>query len=72
MLVAAWYRHCRYVHRYYRSYGYAPYYYDDGYYGYGYGPSIGLSFGGGADGVAVTTRILAAIGDNGDLQHSGT
>ena len=40
------YRHCRYVDRYYRSYGYAPYYYDDGYYGYGYGPSIGLSFGG--------------------------
>src|SRR5437868_1332334 len=34
-------RRCRYV-----RYGYAPYY-DDGYYGYGYGPSVGLYFGGG-------------------------
>jgi hypothetical protein len=36
--------HCRHV---VRSYRYAPYDYDDGYYDYGYGPSIGLSFGGG-------------------------
>jgi hypothetical protein len=39
-------RHCRYVSRGYRYYGYAPYY-DGGYYGYGYGPSLGLYFGGG-------------------------
>ena len=43
------FRPCRYVRRYYRSYGYAPYY-DDGYYGYGYGPSVGLYFGGGGFG----------------------
>lgn len=42
-------RRCRYVRRYYRGYGYAPYY-DDGYYGYGYGPSVGLYFGGGGFG----------------------
>jgi hypothetical protein len=33
-------RRCRYVRYYYP-------YYDDGYYGYGYGPSVGLYFGGG-------------------------
>jgi hypothetical protein len=39
-------RHNGHLHCRYRRYGYAPYY-DDGYYGYGYGPSVGLYFGGG-------------------------
>jgi hypothetical protein len=39
-------RHHGHLHCRYHRYGYAPYY-DDGYYGYGFGPSIGLSFGGG-------------------------
>jgi hypothetical protein len=34
------YRVCRWV-------GYRDYDYDDGYYGYGYGPSVGFRFGGG-------------------------
>jgi hypothetical protein len=44
-----WHRHGHLVCR--RGYrdGYAPYY-DDGYYGYGYGPSVGLYFGGGGRG----------------------
>ena len=38
---------CRIVRRYYDDdYGYYDYGYSDPYYGYGYGPSIGLSFGG--------------------------
>ena len=45
------YRRCwrRHGHLVCRRYGYAPYY-DDGYYGYGYGPGIGLYFGGGGRG----------------------
>jgi len=39
-------RHHGHLHCRYRSYGYAPYY-DDGYYSYGFGPSVGLYFGGG-------------------------
>lgn len=42
------YRHCRYVRGYYGNYAYAPYY--DSYYGYGYGPSLGLYFDGGGRG----------------------
>ncbi len=42
-----WHRHGYLVCRRGYRYGYAPYYYDDGYYGYGYGPSVGLYFGGG-------------------------
>jgi len=39
-------RHHGHLHCRYRRHVYAPYY-DGGYYGYGFGPSIGLYFGGG-------------------------
>ena len=59
-----WHRHGHLVCRRGYRYGYAPYY-DDGYYGYGYGPGVGLYFGGVvavADGV-VTVATLAVTVD---------